>query len=549
MNSQERHEARYQRRKARREQRAREAGGASFEEVMSFGNICKAGKSCCDGARWKTSTINFETNLLGEAQATYDTLHYGKRVFKGFHSFATVEHGKVRNIDALPIQERAIQKCLCKNLLTEVYSRSFIYDNSASLKDRGMDFQLRRLRKHLQDHYRRYGTEGGIYQFDFKNYFGSLPHEEIKRRARKKIMDDRLYTLFCDFVDDFRLMKTADKEEHRGVGLGSEVSQIIALDYASPIDHYVKDVRGIHGYLGCKEADGSHRKIIDLYNSHKPLARGYAVKYTDAWCSTFASAVAIAAGLTDIIPTECGCEKHIALFKKLGAWVENDAYVPKPGDYIFYDWQDGTNYATTDNTGAADHVGIVTEVKGSTITVIEGNMSDAVGYRHIAVNGRYIRGYGVPKYASKATGTDAGTTGGETGGTGNTGAGTCKVGDIVSFTGGKHYTNANAATGTACKPGKAKVTQVYQPGKAKHPYHLVAVSGGGSTVYGWVDAADIGGSATGGTRTHTVVRGDTLWALASTYLGSGSRYKEIMRLNGLTSEIIHVGQVLKMPAK
>lgn len=96
---------------------------------------------------------------------------------------------------------------------------------------------------------------------------------------------------------------------------------------------------------------------------------------------------------------------------------------------------------------------------------------------------------------------------------------------------------------------EAKVTQVYQPGKAKHPYHLVAVSGGGSTVYGWVDAADIGGSATGGTRTHTVVRGDTLWALASTYLGSGSRYKEIMRLNGLTSEIIHVGQVLKMPAK
>ena len=244
-------------------------------------------------------------------------------------------------------------------------------------------------------------------------------------------------------------------------------------------------------YLGCKEADGSHRKIIDLYNSHKPLARGYAVKYTDAWCSTFASAVAIAAGLTDIIPTECGCEKHIALFKKLGAWVENDAYVPKPGDYIFYDWQDGTNYATTDNTGAADHVGIVTEVNGSTITVIEGNMSDAVGYRHIAVNGRYIRGYGVPKYASKATGTDAGTTGGETGGTGNTGAGTCKVGDIVTFTGERHYTSANSTVGKPCKPGKAKVTQVYQPLVSRHPYHLVAVSGGGSTVYGWVDAADI----------------------------------------------------------
>ena len=76
-----------------------------------------------------------------------------------------------------------------------------------------------------------------------------------------------------------------------------------------------KVVATAESYVGCKEADGSHRKIIDLYNSHKPLARGYAVKYTDAWCSTFASAEAIACGLTDIFPTECGCEKHIQLFK------------------------------------------------------------------------------------------------------------------------------------------------------------------------------------------------------------------------------------------
>ena len=151
-------------------------------------------------------------------------------------------------------------------------------------------------------------------------------------------------------------------------------------------------------YIGCKESDGSHRKIIDLYNSHKPLARGYAVKYTDAWCSTFASAVAIAAGMTDIIPTECGCGKHIELFKKLGSWQENDAYVPKPGDYIFYDWQDS---GVGDCTGSADHVGIVEKVSGTSITVIEGNYSDSVKRRTISVNGRYIRGYGVPKYGGK----------------------------------------------------------------------------------------------------------------------------------------------------
>ena len=152
-------------------------------------------------------------------------------------------------------------------------------------------------------------------------------------------------------------------------------------------------------YLGCNEADGSHKKIIDLYNSQNPLPVGYKVTYSDAWCATFASAVAVAEKLTDIIPTECGCDRHIALFKKIGRWVEDDAFVPSPGDYIFYDWDDS---GSGDNTGSADHVGIVVSVSGNTIKVIEGNKSDAVGYRNISVNGRYIRGYGVPDYEGKA---------------------------------------------------------------------------------------------------------------------------------------------------
>ena len=149
------------------------------------------------------------------------------------------------------------------------------------------------------------------------------------------------------------------------------------------------------GYLGCKESNGSHKKIIDIYNKHKPLARGYIVKYTDSWCATFVSAMAIKCGLTDIIPTECGCGQMIQLFQKLGAWQENDAHTPQPGDVIFYDWDDS---GAGDNTGWPDHVGIVESVNGSTMKVIEGNMSDAVGRRTMQVNGRYIRGYGLPKF-------------------------------------------------------------------------------------------------------------------------------------------------------
>lgn len=153
-------------------------------------------------------------------------------------------------------------------------------------------------------------------------------------------------------------------------------------------------------WLGCNEADGSHRQIVDVYNSHRPLARGYALKYTDAWCAGFVSAVAIKLGLTDIMPTEVGVWNMIELYKKLGRWKESDSYVPKPGDVIMYAWGDN---GVGDCTGGASHVGIVSACDGKTITVIEGNKNDAVGYREIAVNGRYIRGFGLPDYASKAT--------------------------------------------------------------------------------------------------------------------------------------------------
>ena len=161
-----------------------------------------------------------------------------------------------------------------------------------------------------------------------------------------------------------------------------------------------KVVEQAKAWIGKKESNGTHKEIIDVYNGHKPLARGYKVKYTDAWCSTFVSAVAIKLGYTSIIPTECGCEKHIELFKKIGAWVEADDYVPSAGDIIFYDWEDN---GKGDNKGKADHVGYVEKVSNQTITIIEGNYKNAVGRRTMKVNAKYIRGYGVPKYDKKPT--------------------------------------------------------------------------------------------------------------------------------------------------
>lgn len=154
------------------------------------------------------------------------------------------------------------------------------------------------------------------------------------------------------------------------------------------------------GWLGYSESNGKFNEILKVYNSHKPLARGYTVKPTDEWCDTFVSACAIKAGAVDLIGTECGCERHIDIFKKKGIWIEDGSKKPQVGDIILFNWDDSTQ----SNDGFADHIGYVEQVNGNTIICIEGNKNEAVARRTINVGWGYIRGFARPKYA-KATST------------------------------------------------------------------------------------------------------------------------------------------------
>lgn len=148
-------------------------------------------------------------------------------------------------------------------------------------------------------------------------------------------------------------------------------------------------------WVGLKEADGSFVKILDIYNSQPKLPRNYKLKLTDEWCAGTASALAIACGATDIIPVEVSCGELIELAKAKGIWVENDAHVPKPGDFMLYDWQDS---GKGDNKGWPDHIGIVEAVVCNDITIIEGNYKNAVSRRSKEVDGMNIRGYITPHY-------------------------------------------------------------------------------------------------------------------------------------------------------
>ncbi|MDO4647438.1 MAG: phage tail tip lysozyme [Eubacteriales bacterium] len=167
-------------------------------------------------------------------------------------------------------------------------------------------------------------------------------------------------------------------------------------------------VATMESWVGLSRANGTHKLIIDLYNSHKPLARGYKVTYSDEYCDTTVSAAFIKHNAVDLIGgTECGVEEHVKLFSKKGIWKEDGAIVPERGWIVVYNW----DKATQPNDGYSDHIGIVQKAYDENgryyFDAVEGNMSGGVvGIRkRIPVGWGYIRGFAAPGYATSAAGT------------------------------------------------------------------------------------------------------------------------------------------------
>jgi len=162
-------------------------------------------------------------------------------------------------------------------------------------------------------------------------------------------------------------------------------------------------VAKISSWEGYNERSGQYKAIIDGYNAYLPTAVkagcvNYKVKYTDEWCATAASYAYIACGLGYLFPVECSCPRMITLAQKMGIWQENDGYTPKPAEAVLYDWDDS---GKGNNTGTADHIGIVIAVDGNTFTVMEGNNGETVKRRTMSVNGKYIRGFITPKFGTE----------------------------------------------------------------------------------------------------------------------------------------------------
>ena len=226
MNSQERREARYQRRKAKRQKKREERCAAlgSLSEVFSYRKMFFYGRKCCNGVRWKQSVQNFESHLFsGTARRRREVLE-GKWKPKKCVHFTLCERGKVRPIDAPHITDRQIHKTLCNVLVF-----------GASQIGKGLHWHFKRLKQHLAWHFRRYGREGAVLQIDLKGYFPNAPHALIYQRHQELIPNPALREL-ADKIIWFSPCPT----QGRGMPLGVEPSQQEMVALPSQIDNWIK---------------------------------------------------------------------------------------------------------------------------------------------------------------------------------------------------------------------------------------------------------------------------------------------------------------------
>lgn len=243
MTSQERHEARYQRRKAKRQERkqARCDALGPINKVFSYRKMFMYGRKCCNGVRWKQSVQNFEAHLFsGTAKRRKNVLDQAWKPMKCTH-FTLRERGKVRPIDAPHITDRQIHKVLCNEVLIPLYSPCMIYDNGASQKGKGLHWQFQRLKEQLHWHFRRYGRAGAVGLVDLREFFPKAPRQIIYQRHQVLIPNPDLRWV-ADTVVDY----APSAVPNLGMPLGEEPSQQEMVAMPSAIDNWIKCQVGVH---------------------------------------------------------------------------------------------------------------------------------------------------------------------------------------------------------------------------------------------------------------------------------------------------------------
>jgi len=216
-------------------------------------DLFEAMQKASKGVNWKPSIQLYKMFGLKNLLKLQKKLINGEPIHKYFIEFNISERGKTRHIKACSFEERIAQHWFCDKILNPRIQPTLIYHNGASIPGKGVRFAKNELAKHLRKHYLHYKTEGYCLQIDFSKYFDNISHEKVYEILKKYIPEEEYMKLLKDFIQPF-------SKDGKGLGLGSQVSQTIALVYPNKLDHYCKEQLKIKGY---------GRYMDDIYLLHR----------------------------------------------------------------------------------------------------------------------------------------------------------------------------------------------------------------------------------------------------------------------------------------
>ena len=249
-----------------------------MKPISDLNTLYEAYLASMKGSAWKEEPQRFEIDLLSEITKLKQEIESREYRTSQGTEFTLNERGKVRHIHGARMRDRVVRHALCDGELSEALRPYLIHNNGASQKGKGLTFARGMFERDLHNFWLRHGDNQGYIGFvDISKYYDNIQHDRIRAMVIPKLsetagwlLDEILKTFEIDvsYMTDAEYakcmetkfnsvqyymtvrdeQKTGEKYMKKSVDIGDQVSQDIGIFFPTPIDNYVKIVRGQKWY-------------------------------------------------------------------------------------------------------------------------------------------------------------------------------------------------------------------------------------------------------------------------------------------------------------